>query len=139
MSSSAHWSGCSDAAPVHGGEERAEPPGQGALVVFSRRRPAGGRSGTLRLLPRDLPPSEGRRMDTPDLHQHFTKNSLMLHSLVLSWCGCGLTQACLVRGDVTAALHVLCVYDDFIVVLSFEQHKSVLHEYCRSTAGVLGT
>lgn len=76
-------------------------------------------------------------MDTPDLHQHFTKNSLMLPSLVLSWCGCGLTQACLVRGDVTAALHVLCVYDDFIVVLSFEQHKSVLHEYCRSTAGVL--
>lgn len=99
----------------------------------------GGRSGTLRLLPRDLPPSEGRRMDTPDLHQHFTKNSLMLPSLVLSWCGCGLTQACLVRGDVTAALHVLCVYDDFIVVLSFEQHKSVLHEYCRSTAGVPGT
>lgn len=52
-------------------------------------------------------------MDNPDLHQHFTKNSLMLHSLVLSWCGCGLTQVCLLRGDVTV-----------VVVLSF-----VLQEY----------
>lgn len=73
-------------------------------------------------------------MDTPHLHQHFTKNSLMLPSLVLSWCGCGLTQACLVRGDVTAALHVLCV-SMMILLLYF--HLSSTNLSYTSTAGVL--